>query len=201
VLDNAYANDTAVTKLAQRFEFTASHRRLRCGPHTLYLVGQMVIFGFNKDTYDNDEDEHKTETAYLQEWRQQGPLGVLIDIINYIRTPQQHGLFADCQRRVNAKAPDQKQEILEPVKPVVTRWNSFHDTFVRAAKLHNAVNEYAQSHIERTMGADSYARSRNNKLPNVPANTAPKSPTSGYQAALTTLLMRSSTQSLMAFLR
>ncbi|KAG9380647.1 hypothetical protein A1F94_007967 [Pyrenophora tritici-repentis] len=119
----------------------------------------MIIFGFDKDAYDNDQDEHKTEAAYLQEWRQQGPLGVLIDIINYIQTPQQHDLFADCQRRVNAKAPDQKQEILEPVKPVVTRWNSFHDTFVRAAKLHNAVDEYAQSHIERTMGADALMRS------------------------------------------
>ncbi|KAF7443476.1 hypothetical protein TUN199_08101 [Pyrenophora tritici-repentis] len=73
----------------------------------------MIIFGFNKDAYDNDQDEHKTEAAYLQEWRQQGPLSVLIDIINYIQTPQQHDLFADCQRRVNAKAPDQKQEILE----------------------------------------------------------------------------------------
>ncbi|KAI0603858.1 hypothetical protein TUN205_11899, partial [Pyrenophora tritici-repentis] len=71
VLDNAYANDTAVTKLAQRFEFTASHHRLRCGPHTLNLVGQMIIFGFDKDAYDNDQDEHKTEAAYLQEWRQQ----------------------------------------------------------------------------------------------------------------------------------
>ncbi|KAI1522871.1 hypothetical protein PtrSN002B_012124 [Pyrenophora tritici-repentis] len=81
----------------------------------------MIIFGFDKDAYDNDQDEHKTEAAYLQEWRQQGPLGVLIDIINYIQTPQQHDLFADCQRRVNAKAPDQKQEILELVKPVVTR--------------------------------------------------------------------------------
>ncbi|KAG9375693.1 hypothetical protein A1F94_013749 [Pyrenophora tritici-repentis] len=142
VLDNAYANDTAQA-------ITASAAAL-----TLNLVGQMIIFGFDKDAYDNDQDEHKTEAAYLQEWRQQGPLGVLIDIINYIQTPQQHDLFADCQRRVNAKAPDQKQEILEPVKPVVTRWNSFHDTFVRAAKLHNAVDEYAQSHIERTMGAD-----------------------------------------------
>ncbi|KAG9376598.1 hypothetical protein A1F94_013145 [Pyrenophora tritici-repentis] len=110
VLDNAYANDTAVTKLAQRFEFTASHHRLRCGPHTLNLVGQMIIFGFDKDAYDNDQDEHKTEAAYLQEWRQQGPLGVLIDIINYIQTPQQHDLFADCQRRVNAKAPDQSRK-------------------------------------------------------------------------------------------
>ncbi|KAI1514567.1 hypothetical protein Ptr86124_005890, partial [Pyrenophora tritici-repentis] len=130
------------------FVLNNAHHRLRCGPHTLNLVGQIIIFGFDKDAYDNDQDEHKTEAAYLQEWRQQGPLSVLIDIINYIQTPQQHDLFADCQRRVNAKAPDQ----------------NFHGTFVRAAKLHNAVDEYAQSHIERTMGADAYARSRNNKL-------------------------------------
>ncbi|KAG9384373.1 Dimer-Tnp-hAT domain containing protein [Pyrenophora tritici-repentis] len=142
-----FANPEAADALWQAI--TASAAAL-----THNLVGQMIIFGFDKDAYDNDQDEHKTEAAYLQEWRQQGPLGVLIDIINYIQTPQQHDLFADCQRRVNAKAPDQKQEILEPVKPVVTRWNSFHDTFVRAAKLHNAVDEYAQSHIERTMGAD-----------------------------------------------
>jgi hypothetical protein len=43
-----------------------------------------------------------------------------------------------------------------------------YDTFVRAARLHNAVDEYAQSHIERTMIADAYARNRNNKLPKAP---------------------------------
>jgi hypothetical protein len=31
----------------------------------------MIIFGFNKDAFDNKQDEHKTEAAYLQEWRQQ----------------------------------------------------------------------------------------------------------------------------------
>ena len=67
VLNNAYANDTAVTKLAKRFQFTASYYRLRCAPYTLNLVGQIIIFSFNKDAYDNDQDEHKTETAYLQE--------------------------------------------------------------------------------------------------------------------------------------
>jgi hypothetical protein len=29
----------------------------------------------------------------MQEWRKQGPLGVLIDVINYIKTPQQYELF------------------------------------------------------------------------------------------------------------
>jgi hypothetical protein len=137
VLDNAYANNTAITKLAKLYGFEARHCRLRCGPHTLNLVGQMLIFGYDAHAYNNDTDEHKTETAYLRDWRQNGPLGVLIDIINYIKTPQQHDLFADFQRRDN-KTPAQAP--LEPVKLVVTRWNSFYDTFTRAVQLHHAVN-------------------------------------------------------------
>jgi hypothetical protein len=46
VLDNA--NDTAVAALARTFDFIPFHRRLRCGPHTLNLVGQMIIFGKDK---------------------------------------------------------------------------------------------------------------------------------------------------------
>lgn len=168
VLDNAYSNDTAVAALASKYSFIASQHRLRCGPHTLNLVGQMIIFGFDKDAYENDQDDYKQEATYLREWRQQGPLSVLMDIINYIKTPQQHELFASFQRESNEKAGLPKQDYLEPVKPVVTRWNSFHDCFVRAVKLHTAVNEYAQYHIERTMGADAYAQSRRNKLPQVP---------------------------------
>jgi hypothetical protein len=55
----------------------------------------MLIFGYDAHAYNNDTNKHKTETAYLRDWRQNGPLGVLIDIINYIKTPHQHDLFAD----------------------------------------------------------------------------------------------------------
>jgi hypothetical protein len=168
VLDNAYANDTAIAKLGELYGFEPRHRRLRCGPHTLNLIGQMLIFGYDAQAYNNNADEHKTETAYLREWRQNGPLGVLIDIINYIKTPQQHNLFADFQRR-DSDTP--LQAVLEPVKPVITRWNSFYDCFTRAVQLHLAVNAYAQFHIERTKADNVYARSRNNQLPRVPAWT------------------------------
>jgi hypothetical protein len=53
VLDNASNNDTAVAALALAFGLTPSHRRLRCGPHTLNLVGQIVIFGSDQAAYDN----------------------------------------------------------------------------------------------------------------------------------------------------
>jgi hypothetical protein len=165
VLDNAYANDTAITKLGKLYDFKPCHRCLRCGPHTLNIVSQMLIFGYNACAYNNDTDEHKIETAYLRNCRQNGPLGVLIDILNYIKTPQQHDLFADFQRR-NNETP--AQALLEPVKPVVTRWNSFYNTFPRAVQLHHAVNAYAQFHIERTKADNVYAQSRNNQLPRVP---------------------------------
>lgn len=57
--------------------------------------------------------------------------------------------------------------ILEPVKPVVTRWNSYHSAFERAVKLQSAVNAYANHHIRRVRDKDTYAISRGNKLPDV----------------------------------
>ena len=54
VLDNASNNDTAVLALARRMGFNATHRRLRCGPHTLNLVGQTLLWGNNADAFDND---------------------------------------------------------------------------------------------------------------------------------------------------
>ncbi|KAJ6197782.1 hypothetical protein J3E72DRAFT_269380 [Bipolaris maydis] len=91
VLDNAYTNDTAVTYLAGQYGFTAAYHRLRCGPHTLNLIGQAIIFGKDPDSYDNDAEEHEAEEILIADWRKNGPLGVLIDVINYINTPQQLG--------------------------------------------------------------------------------------------------------------
>lgn len=54
VLDNASNNDTAVLALARRIGFSATHRRLRCGPHTLNLVGQTLLWGNDADAFDND---------------------------------------------------------------------------------------------------------------------------------------------------
>jgi hypothetical protein len=71
----------------------------------------------------------------MQQWRKDGPLGILIAIINYIKTPQQFDLFSDFQRLANSDLPTDQRRILEPVKPVVTRWNSFYCAFKRAAHL------------------------------------------------------------------
>ena len=54
----------------------------------------------------------------VAEWQ----VGTLIAVINYIKTPQQHELFQDCQREANKELPaDEQVPVLAPVRPVVTR--------------------------------------------------------------------------------
>jgi hypothetical protein len=43
VLDNASNNDSAVAAIAQKMDFDAAYRRIRCGPHTLNLIGQVLL--------------------------------------------------------------------------------------------------------------------------------------------------------------
>ncbi|KAI1676406.1 hypothetical protein KJE20_13983 [Pyrenophora tritici-repentis] len=65
ILDNAFANDRAIHCLSREFEFNALHRRLHCAPHTLNLVGQTVIQGFDLDACNNSSDAYAEETQYL----------------------------------------------------------------------------------------------------------------------------------------
>ena len=106
------------------------------------------MFGLDKEAYNGDSsNEQNTEARYLRDWRRDGPLGVLVDIINYIKTPQQHDLFASLQRSVNDRS--HTETILEPIKPIITRWNSYHDAFERAVQLSETFNLYANTHINR----------------------------------------------------
>ncbi|KAG9388507.1 hypothetical protein A1F94_001399 [Pyrenophora tritici-repentis] len=108
-----------------------------------------IIFGSNQEAYNNNNDEQlQTEEVYMQEWRQEGPLGVLIDVINHIKTPQQHEIFRSFQTAANAELPARERlHVLEPVKPVVTRWNSYYAAFKRATQLQAAYNSYAEHYI------------------------------------------------------
>ena len=66
---------------------------------------------------------------------------------NYIKTPQQHALFEDYQRKANKDLPvELQEEIKMPVKPVVTRWNSFEGTLQRAVELRTAIGLYINDH-------------------------------------------------------
>ncbi|KAG9376471.1 hypothetical protein A1F94_005049 [Pyrenophora tritici-repentis] len=109
------------------------------------------------------------EDFYMKEWRKEGPLGVYLDIINYINTPKQWSIFEDCQREaVNSMPTGASGGTREPIKPCVTRWNSYYDCFKRGVQLQQAINAYATYHIRETEQADEQAAIRGNKLPDVP---------------------------------
>ncbi|KAA8613295.1 Dimer-Tnp-hAT domain-containing protein [Pyrenophora tritici-repentis] len=127
------------------------------------------LAGAHTDAYGNTQEQYNTEEQYMREWRKDGPIGVLVDVINYIKTPQQYELFRGYQRLANNNLPAEgRLKVLEPVKPVVTRWNSYYAAFERATKLQAAYNLYAEHHINRVILEDAHAAQRNNKRPDAP---------------------------------
>ena len=73
--------------LAQKMGFNATHRRLRCGPHTLNIIGQTLLWGKDGDAYDNNIGEVATvdiEHGLISEWRSEGLLGVLLAISCFV---------------------------------------------------------------------------------------------------------------------
>ncbi|KAG9387038.1 Dimer-Tnp-hAT domain containing protein [Pyrenophora tritici-repentis] len=146
VLDNAHNNNTTINTLALQMGFSATERRLRCGPHTLNLIGQMLLWGEEKESYDNEETERVNEAENMATWRGDGPL--------------------ECFSRLSttSKHHNKQHKIKEPVKPVVTRWNSYVSCFERAVELQLAVNGYANYHIQKIETEDAPLKQATKRL-------------------------------------
>jgi hypothetical protein len=43
VLDNASNNDSAAAAIAKKMNFDATHCSICCGPHTLNLIGEVLL--------------------------------------------------------------------------------------------------------------------------------------------------------------
>ncbi|KAG9381621.1 Dimer-Tnp-hAT domain containing protein [Pyrenophora tritici-repentis] len=146
VLDNASNNDTAVESLAEEFGFIASERRLRCCCHILNLSAQLVIWGKDRSAYENEAAHLEEEEKYMDEWRKYGPVGVLFDVIASICR------VSRCYTHIR-----------QLVKPVKTRWNSYFNTFVRAAELHGPIDGYIECKLEEHSAATATSRRRKNR--------------------------------------
>lgn len=83
----------------------------------------------------------------MREWRQYGPIGVLFDVIASICTPQTRQLLERFQRE-EATAVGHDVHLMELVKPVRTRWNSYYNAFVRAARLHGPLDSYVEVKLD-----------------------------------------------------
>lgn len=162
VLDNAYNNDTAMEALADEFSFSASHRRLRCCCHILNLGAQVVIWGKDRETYENQGAHLDDEDTFMKEWRKFGPIGVLFDVIASICTPQTRQLLERFQCE-EAAAIGAQVNIKQLVQPVKTRWNSYLDTFVRATELHGPIDSYIEAKLQEHRLATAPTRRKRNR--------------------------------------
>jgi hypothetical protein len=123
VLDNASNNNTAIVTLASEFGFNPAHRRLRCCAHILNLGAQVVIWGRDREAFENNRADLGDEEKFLEEWRKFGPVGVLFNVIASICTPQARQLFEQLQRdkATTYGTPADEVQVLQLVKPVQTR--------------------------------------------------------------------------------
>jgi hypothetical protein len=91
----------------------------------------------------------------MQQWRKNSALGTLLAVIHYIKTPQQHQLFTDCLIASNNELPAAARvKLLRPIKPVVTRWNSYYNALERATYLKGGFDLYIEKHISRVAYED-----------------------------------------------
>lgn len=90
ITDNAANNGTCIDYLSTELNFKKEDRWIRCAAYILNLVAQLILFRKDKDAYENDDSNIPDEERFLEEWRKEGPLGVLISILNSINTPQLH---------------------------------------------------------------------------------------------------------------
>jgi hypothetical protein len=129
-------NGTAITAISSAYDFDSTHRRLRCGCHTINIIGQALLFGKDKEAYNNAPEHVQDEETFMAQWRKDGVLGTLLAVIAYIKTPQQHDLFTKCLAASDNDLPaEARVKLLRPIKPVVTRWNSCYNTLERATYL------------------------------------------------------------------
>jgi hypothetical protein len=65
ILNNAYNNNIAITTVASKIGFDATKRRLACGPYTINLIGQMLLWGKEKESYNNNKSKAVNEAKNI----------------------------------------------------------------------------------------------------------------------------------------
>lgn len=104
------------------------------------------------------------EEVFLAEWRRYGPLGILIEILNAINTPQLYEYLDRLQYEENEvyRLPDFKS--LSLIKPVKTRWNSYHSAFERAVQLRGPIDTITEHLVESWNAENAPTKKRRTKI-------------------------------------
>ena len=87
----------------------------------------------------------------MAEWRNAGPLAVLLDVLSSIRTPQARELLAKFEKDEAIRLGQLDYKHKEVVRPVKTRWNSFLAAFERAIELRQPLDDYMAVKIQESV--------------------------------------------------
>lgn len=166
--DNAKNNTKCLEYLSKELDFDRLARRLRCSPHTLNLVAQRILFGRDKESFENDISNLTDEEKFLKEWQQEGPIGTLLDLLLWINTTQRIQQFEQYQIEENNMLSDPDFKVLQVIKPIKTRWNSYQDAFERAIQLKGPLDAFAQYHIDQHNHEAARCKARGRKPPEPP---------------------------------
>ena len=91
MLDNATSNDTAMRDLKRRLrannpftKFTHQWRRLRCLGHIFNLVARQILFGNDKDIFEDESQVRIAKREGQERWRQFGAIGKLHNFVKWV---------------------------------------------------------------------------------------------------------------------
>ena len=147
-LDNVYSNDTMLRAIARSIpQFDPTQHRLRCNGHIINLAVQAFLFGKDKEASEeairqiallskNETKGNLERQVSAAEWRKLGALGMLHNLIIYIRSSDQ--LYQSFLRQAGRMIPRDNK----------TRWNSWYLMIHVALSLRGEVNNFIDAQIK-----------------------------------------------------
>jgi hypothetical protein len=79
--DNATNNDTCIEALGLEYNFNPLHQRLRCSSHKINLVARAILWGIDKEVFENELATVDLKDHDLSIWRKKGPLSKMRNTI------------------------------------------------------------------------------------------------------------------------
>ena len=154
--DNASNNDSCLNSLYPRLNPALSpedvlHRRMRCFGHILNLVARAFLSGVDRDALELDaenSEQHQDRARALAQWRSNGPVGKLQNIVKFVRGSTQRTTAFKKAAREDAAARGNysislESEVERQLKQDnVTRWNSTYLMIERAWEKHTHIQAY-----------------------------------------------------------
>ena len=147
-LDNVYSNDTMLRAIARSIpQLDPTQHRLRCNGHVINLAVQAFLFSKDKEASDeairqiallskNETKGNLERQVSAAEWRKLGALGMLHNLVIYIRSSDQ--LYQSFLHQAGRMIPRDNK----------TRWNSWYLMIHVALSLRGEVNNFIDERMK-----------------------------------------------------